>query len=136
VQVIEKGHIYKLNVYDRPFGKRDMTLVFMKRVGDKYPANENPPHEGTNCQEVIRALFNRINYLDAQIHHNVNDAIMANLEECLYLLELRAAERHGRTLKTSINDIMQAPTCITCGHIECEEHNASTATGVVAGSLS
>jgi hypothetical protein len=136
MKVIEIGHHYELECYDvgdRVWIKDD--IFFMKRVGGHYPGNKGEPHPGTNCQEVLRVLINRIKYLDRQIPCDENKIIIQDLRNALLLFEQRAARMHGRTLSKRffLNDpklikrveIEDEPTCKTCGHIECtiKEHN-------------
>lgn len=46
------------------------------------------------------------------------------LAAALFLLESRAADRHGRKLNQNgwWANIASMPTCKTCGHILCEGH--------------
>jgi hypothetical protein len=115
MQVIDPGHDYRLTVFD---GVANQRLTFMKREGAGYPFNagSNP---GTNCQEVLRALIDRVSYLQRQIPCAENDAIVANLRAALYLFEIRAARRHGRELTGGYENIENVQPCATCGHIEC-----------------
>lgn len=129
--VINTGHFYILESYDTTPKDKLVKLQFMKRIGEKYPGNIGEPLPGTNCQEVIRVLIDRIHYLNNQIPHSNNEEIISYLRSSLWLLEDRAAQRHKRNLHASPNGIEKIPTCKICGHIECkhlkaEEKNASS----------
>lgn len=124
MKVLDPGHVYGLANLDVPEeGPIRLThsgLNFVKRVGDKYPGNTPPAHFGTTLQEVWRACIDRLQYLDKQDPHPVNQRVILNLRSCIYALEQRTAERHGRKLSTSnLNRIELLPVCEKCGHIEC-----------------
>lgn len=131
MKVIDPGHVYQLEWLDadpeptveelEDVGIEGAdVLVFVKREGDGYPGNVGH-HAGTNLQEVLRVMIDRVKYLDAQISHENNAGILANLRHSIWLLEQRAAERHGRSFDLSwAAGIENAPTCKRCGHIGCE----------------
>lgn len=121
MEVLDPGHAYSLTIYDNEITQRGpMYLHFMKRKGSGYPGNKTS-YPGTNCQEVIRVLMDRIKYLDKQIPHNNNLMMLNNLMDCLYLLEQRAAERHDLNLiGIPLSTIDTCPTCPICGHIRCK----------------
>lgn len=124
--VIDPGHVYDLDWLDGkpPIVSRGGTednnrLTFVKRTGDGYPGNQSA-HPGTNMQEVLRALIERVQYLDGQISDTRNVAVVNHLRLSIWLLEIRAAERHGRSLNIPIANIELLPTCKKCGHVQCE----------------
>lgn len=119
MRVIDPGHKYALTRLD---GHGEELLTFVKREGQGYPGNVGH-HPGTNIQEVVRTLIDRLKYVDKQIPHWRNSAAISHLRECLVHLEFRAAERHGResTLWESGLSIEDEPTCSRCGHIRCAE---------------
>jgi hypothetical protein len=121
MRVITPGHHYLLDVYD---GRGSMGLRFMKRVGEGYPGNTGSPHEGTNCQEVLRALIDRVQYLHSQSPCEENEEIRSHLRTALLLFEERAARIRGDTsLRDRSNYLIEAePTCKVCGHIG-EKHD-------------
>lgn len=115
--VIDPGHCYELLSLD---GNVRQTLTFVKREGEGYPGNVGS-HCGTNLQSVIRALIDRVAYLQGQIPCHENLAIINNLMDCLFLLEHRAARRHGLdasqlTQEKTTHGIM----CSICGHVLCK----------------
>ena len=122
MRIVDPGHQYALDHLD---GSMEELLTFVKREGEGYPGNEGS-HPGTNLQEVIRVLIDRVKYLHSQIAHDCNLEIIDNLRECIRLLEQRAAERHGRN--TDFLDyctrtgrtVETLPTCIKCGHVLCD----------------
>ena len=121
--VLDDGHKYLLNLLD---SENYETLTFVKRCSppEKYPGNTNS-YSGTNMQEVIRALINRLKYLDKQIADYRNYLNIVLLRQILLLLEQRAAERHNRKLilnQTEYQTIELLSVCEKCGHIKPEEH--------------
>ena len=116
MEVIDPGHYYVVENYD---GSGIQKLYFLKRVGKGYPFNQPPPHKGTNCQEVIRVLIDRVKYLDKQIPCDENKLIIKNLQSALWLFEKRAAARHHIDFPYSIfhpDDAYKLP-CGEDGHI-------------------
>lgn len=136
MKVIDPGHEYELDVYDTdrvndPSAVAyivDARLRFVKREGPGYPFNVGH-HAGTNCQEVIRVLIDRVQYLQKQIPCDENVVVITKLREALWQFEQRAAERHGRSLSFAAGQKIETlPTCKGCGHVGCEgEHKAQCA---------
>jgi hypothetical protein len=95
-------------------------LIFVKRDGPGYPGNVGH-HPGTNMQEVLRALIDRVRYLDQQVLHPNNTLILAHLQLAIFYLEERAAERHHRepTFDVDTPEIEKLPVCAKCRHIGC-----------------
>lgn len=135
MRVIDPGHVFALAFLDGSITSPEMpkhgvllssTLTFVKREGAGYPGNAGH-HPGTNLQEVLRALISRVKYLEGQESHPNNTIIIFALRHAIWLLEQRAAERHGRSftleaagiLRIEDNSIEEAPTCPSCGHIGC-----------------
>ncbi len=127
MKIIDPGHHFRLDQLDAPENQPVVwgaDLRFVKREGPGYPGNVGH-HEGTNIQEVLRALISRVQYLENQISHSVNEDIVWDLRRALYRLEYRAAERHGRLdafLRTysHVLAIELEPTCKRCGHVGCD----------------
>lgn len=116
MRVIDPGHQYALNHLD---GNLEELLTFVKREGPKYPGNQGS-HPGTNIQECLRAIIDRIKYVDAQIPHWRNKHAIVAMRDVLECLEFRAAERHGRILHLSPGlNIEDEEVCPKCGHIGC-----------------
>lgn len=122
MEIIDAGHEYDLDSYD---GGQPVRLTFVKREGEGYPFNVGH-HPGTNCQETIRALIDRVQYLQRQIPCKENPIVIDHLRAALWQFEQRAAERHGRTLPPFRPDIELRLTCKGCGHIYCDgNHKAA-----------
>ena len=123
MKVVDSGHYYLLDQLDNPIHPYLQPLVFVKRVGDGYPGNEPPAHPGTNMQEVLRALIERVKYLDNQIPCQNNIQALRSLRNALWMFETRAADRHGRLVEFLVEFkeslIETYPTCHKCGHIGC-----------------
>lgn len=119
MKIIDPGHKYKVDGYD---GRKKQTITFMKREGTGYPGNEGS-YPGTNCQELIRVVFDRTNYLNKQHMHINNLAIIRKLGEIMWLFEDRAAQRHGiDQFDFRPGDIMNANPCEVYGHVICKGH--------------
>lgn len=125
MKVIDTGHVYELDLLDFAEGTCSPYLhghlIFVKREGEGYPGNVGH-HPGTNMQEVLRALIDRVQYLDSQISDQRNNTVLFNLRCALLHLERRAAERHGRAFGEALSShvgIETLPTCPKCGHIGC-----------------
>ena len=121
MSVIDPGHKYLLLTLDGPPGQ---TLTFVKRMDEKdpskYPGNTSA-YPGTTIQSVVRCLIERVDYLQNQIAHKNNVAIRRKFLEILWLLEDRAAERHGRDFDYRPEDMDQMPMCSHCGHVVCNQ---------------
>lgn len=125
MKILDPGHNYIVNNYDGEPGAVAISIPFMKRCGDGYPGNigSNP---GTNCQELLRVLIDRVKYLNNQYEHKNNKAIIRKLRESLWLFEDRAAERHGfaaHDFDFRPEGIELEPTCKVCGHLMCKGHD-------------
>jgi len=128
MRVVDPGHRYVLHELDSAqpdnLGPHSLTaeLRFVKREGEGYPGNVGH-YCGTTTQEVLRALIDRIQYVNGQIPDDRNDDVLYHLRCAIYQLEARAAERHKRfaafLAKVSIDAIETLPTCEKCNHIGC-----------------
>ena len=114
---IDEGHIYKLQVLDTEYKDALPNLIFVKREGAKFPGNEGH-HPGTNIQEVLRAVIARLAYLDGQEQDDRNKIAAGHIGRVIYLLEQRAAQRHGRKPPTAMEAIF-GKACDKCGHVGC-----------------
>lgn len=77
------GHKYELSHLD---GDKTQILQFVNR-------NFGQECEGTNNQEVLRALIERLKFLNFQMHCDLNKDIMYHLRMALVLHEARALIR-------------------------------------------
>jgi hypothetical protein len=98
MDILDPGHDYEINNYD---GSGKQRITFLKREGEGYPGNIGH-YPGTNCQEVLRVLIDRIEYLDNQIPCNENKLILDNLKSAYWQFEKRAAERHRKEFPYSV----------------------------------
>lgn len=124
MKVIVPGHVYHLEIYDIPSAGMAPVqwLSFMRRIGPGYPGNVDTS-AGTNCQEVLRVLIDRVKYLDKQQPCYENLCILTLLRLSLQEFENRARRIRGQTIpRIDLRCIETFPTCPTCGHIFCEEH--------------
>jgi hypothetical protein len=120
MHVIEPGHIYGLRLLDDSINHNSV-IQFVKRVGDRYPGNAHPEHSGTTCQEVLRALIDRIEFLNRQIPCVEMEAAIGNLRTTLLLFEIRAARVHNRVIDAlSIHEFEHLTPCPHCLHVGCK----------------
>jgi hypothetical protein len=84
VRVLEPGHAYELDHLD---GDGKTVLRFVSRA----PLHE--PREGVLNQEVIRALIDRVEFLDREVPWDGNARILSCLRTALALHEARAILR-------------------------------------------
>ena len=115
VRIIDPGHIYGLMRLD---GLGEEVLTFVKREGPRYPGNVGH-HAGTTVQEVLRALVDRVQYVDNQISDSNNVVVLSSLRRALWHLEARAAQVHGLSFTQPDENIELMRTCATCGHVVC-----------------
>lgn len=121
MEVVDPGHKYILDNYD---GVASNRITFMKREGLGYPGNVGH-YPGTNLQEVLRVLIDRVKYLNNQIPCDDNKLLVGYLRGALTHLEQRAAVRHKNELNPHFFDqffeaeIENFPACEKCGHIVC-----------------
>jgi len=113
VKVLDNGHVFELDHLD---GDGTQILTFVKREGEGFPGNVGS-YEGTNIQEVLRALLSRVQYLDNQIPDENNQYVVAHLRMALRRLETRAAIRHNRPNPAFLPNLEDMPVCSECGHI-------------------
>lgn len=116
---LDAGHRYVLPSLD---GEVRSVLQFVKRHDplhpERFPGNTNS-YPGTTLQAVIRVLLSRLDYLQGQIWCVENAIVRRLLHLCLWLLEFRAARRHGRGYWHSPNFAATDPMCAKCGHTAC-----------------
>lgn len=118
--VIDAGHAYDLASLD---GEYSQTLTFVKRCDPErpwmFPGNTNA-YPGATLQIVIRVLIDRIDYLQKQVWCPENSISTKLLQLVLWLLEFRAARRHGLAYFHGLRFASRAYICRECGHTECE----------------
>lgn len=81
MRVIERGHIYELDNKTKGVQR----LEFFKDLPE-----DDPGHDGVLCQEVLRALIDRVIDLNIQKPCHENVEIVNGLREMLLLFEQRA----------------------------------------------
>lgn len=116
MRIIDPGHLYGLAELD---GGHDWhsELQFVKREGPMYPGNVGS-EPGTTTQEVLRALIDRTKYVNGQEPSRTNESVLGHLRAALWELEMRAADRRGVYVSTSLmGAIEKEPACGACGHI-------------------
>ena len=141
MRVIDPGHEYEVETYDNVGYRVPQYRRYMKRVGPNYPGNDGVPRAGTNCQEDLRVLIDRVRYLNGQHPCPENNAILDHLRQSLWLFELRAASQREESaaflerVKEYVSPkgwtksaferplcVEIIPTCPICGHILCSKH--------------
>lgn len=88
MKIIEPGHIYELQHLESPGSER---LTFIRRSSKAI--RHETEHEGTNTQEVLRALIDRTKYLDSIIPAIENQDTIHHLRMALLGYEGRALRR-------------------------------------------
>lgn len=120
MKIIDPGHRYQLESLD---GDHHQVLQFVKRCDPekpwRFPGNTNS-YPGATLQMVIRVLISRIGYLQNQIWCLENWAIIKLLCMVLWMLEFRAARRHGQPYWHGLRYAAESPICPKCGHTVCE----------------
>lgn len=123
MRIIDPGHKYALMQLD---GEAEELLTYVKREGFSYPGNVGK-HAGTNMQEVIRSVIDRVQYLDRQDPCRENMIVLAAQRTSLRALEIRAARRHSRDEPPELTEsifhiarpIEHLLFCGHCGHVGC-----------------
>ena len=91
MKVLDPGHRYLVHNLD---AKQDVdktqTIQFVKRAIVPGRTEEYP---GTNCQELIRVLIDRVRVLNGEKQWEGNNLIVGHLQECLLLFEILALQR-------------------------------------------
>ena len=83
--IIDPGHLYNL--------KNNKSDNYTSLKFYKDPVIHDEGYDGTTNQEVLRALIDRIKYLDNQVHHPNNKKIIKCLREAIILHEQRHLDR-------------------------------------------
>ncbi len=105
MKVLDPGHSYELNILDYSAGKpKQPFLIFVKRLGPKFPGNTGEAYPGTTLQEVLRACCDRLRYVSEQgalleqpqMACNYSTEALGHLRQAILCLERRAALLHGR----------------------------------------
>lgn len=112
---MNNGHKYKLLTLD---GEYEQELTFVKREGAKFPGNTGS-HPGTNLQSVLRSCISRIEYLQGQFWCLENVFIRRLVIWAVWLLEFRAARRHGFLYGHGPRFAVTSMMCAKCGHTVC-----------------
>jgi hypothetical protein len=123
MKVIDPGHMYLLTRLDVGTGYMGTMLTFVKRCGPKFPGNTGGNYPGTTLQNVLRALCDRMRYLQNQVWAAENVVILFALRLSIWLLEFRAARRHGRSYFHGLDFAEKSPMCSECGHTDCHHAN-------------
>lgn len=119
IRSLDPGHRYELLSLD---GHYPQTLQYVKRCDLqrpwRFPGNTNA-HPGTTLQSVQRIQANRVRFLQNQIWAPENVLILFLMRCVLWLLEFRAARRHGKAFCRGLDHAEFAPMCPECGHTVC-----------------
>lgn len=100
MRVIYPGHCYSLDHLD---GEGTSVLQFVQRQ----PLHE--AKEGVTNQEVLRAVIDRVKYLDKEVPWFGNAAILSHLRLAIALHESRALLRHVEKHDLAIEDVALGP---------------------------
>ena len=117
MKVVDSGHKYELEVFDTEEVEATLPLVFVKRND---PRNEDA-YPGTIIQEVLKALIERLEYVNRQFPCAETESVLHMMKTSLLLMEIRANRLYGRFLHLNReDDILGLQTCRRCGHTQCE----------------
>lgn len=121
MRTLDPGHRYELASLD---GGDPQELRFVKRIGADYPGNEPPAHPGTTVQEVLRALLDRLDYVDRQRPCDETKAARGHVAAALVELEQRVRRERGQEPLPAYltHRIDWQMPCPTCGHVQCLNH--------------
>ena len=86
MKILDEGHKYLLKLNGQE--KEEIELTFYKDS-----AINGNGYDGTTNQEVLRALIDRVKFLNKQNPHRFNDEIIYHLRQALALHEMRHIER-------------------------------------------
>lgn len=118
MKILDPGHDYLVDVYS-PHGTEtnfEFGIGFVKKIGENFPGNEGAPKFGTNCQELLRVIIDRVKYLNKQKPSAHNRNIYQHLIAALAEFEIRAAHLKGQSFVPH-EDIEDMKPCKICGHI-------------------
>ncbi len=121
MEVIKPGHVYDLMTLDGDGTPQRLTFVMRNEPQEKYPGNDDA-FPGVTSQEVLRALIDRLNYVQNQIPCDETGEAVMWLERVLWLFERRAKRRRGEELTVAPKEVVGAESCPTCGHVFCTKH--------------
>ena len=116
MKILDPGHLYEVEEYDSNLSIKQ-TRRYMKRIGDKFPGNKPPSYSGTNCQEEIRVLIDRVMYLNNQKPCLENKLIIENFRKNIELFENRALREKNLPRPIWPLEIEKLIPCKICGHI-------------------
>lgn len=110
MKILDPGHIYELEeLGEDQYGKDTQTLTFVKRSGGAVHYDHEWP--GLQTQEVLRALIDRTEYLDAIIPCTESQSAAYHLRMALFFYEARAHRRkqEGKNRKQPEHDDTERP---------------------------
>ena len=119
MKVVDPGHYYTVRNFDSKC-KEEQVILFVKRMGSKYPGN-NSAYSGTITQELLRVILNRLYYVNNQIWSPFTFCCIQLIKISIWLLECRAALKKGLFIP-SIKESIYGIICYKCGHVKCR-HN-------------
>jgi hypothetical protein len=128
MRILDPGHQYVVANYPCDGGEPiidELWIGFVKKIGERFPGNEPPESNGTNCQELLRVIINRCLYLNDQKPSPQTVRIIELARTQLYLFEYRAAELKGKLqdffimseIRSDLIGIENVKPCTVCGHI-------------------
>lgn len=120
IKIIDPGHKYGLPVLDAKDRTKRTTIQFVKRIGKKFPGNTGVPIPGATVQFFLRAIIHRLEYVNKQDKHWATSAAKFLCSCTVWLLECRAANRHGLHYYKSLKFSYNADMCEECGHTVCK----------------
>jgi hypothetical protein len=130
----DPGHIYELGHLE---GDGKEILTFVKHLGGSASYAEEYP--GTTSQEVLRALIARTKFVDGIEDCIENQWAIEGMRKAIWQFEARAWRRRqqhmarkagkhfsGAFVPFGWEHIEDIPSCLTCKHIYCDEHEGGS----------
>lgn len=97
MKIITTGHQYQLASFE---GSLPQTLQFIEKVPVSDGSKElRTVHDGTTNEEVLKALIDRLQYLNGKFPCRENAIVITKLEESLMWLNKRTADRQVRSVE-------------------------------------
>lgn len=98
MNVITPGHRYSLDQFENPSTSIPQTLQFIEKQPNPLGVEGalETVNNGTTNEEVLAVLIDRLNYLQAKFPCRENSLAITKIQEALFWLNFRTANRTAR----------------------------------------
>ncbi len=100
MNILDPGHCYKLDLFDDSTEGIQLQFIKKEEVDGELKTTVN----GTTNEEVIKALVDRLRFLQKRLASRENAIVITKLEEALMWLEKRTADRKERGVEGTNNN--------------------------------